>query len=437
MYRSAWIHFGIVGVLGGAAAAQPQEPAAEEPPAEEPAPPEPPEPAPAPPAAPPAIVHHAGPPPGEGGVAPGSGEGERSRPAPWSFELGGFVQPQLRLRENSPAPFDQDGFRFARARLTGTGKTRIGPLEVRLDMEVGVGGSTPDELIPAFTIFDAFGTVAADLPAGGRLAVELGQFRVPISRQGQLSDTRLAFVDKALLSMLIHDRDLGGRFVLDVPALPRVRIAGGVFNGEGKNQVENINEAFLYTARVEVTPLGRPVPLAESAFAGPYLTIAGSYAHNELRNGDRNDLVTHYGVDVAGAWNGISGSFEYLLRDTKYEARGTSTVLPMPFRGNGWAAQLSYLLPFALAPARAGRVEVGARVEELDRNDTIPIVQAGEPDQSVRAYTAVLSYYLREHSLKAQLAVTRFDEIEDRTVTGLDATYANDQLMLQLTYRPE
>jgi hypothetical protein len=61
----------------------------------------------------------------------------------------------------------------------------------------------------------------------------------------------------------------------------------------------------------------------------------------------------------------------------------------------------------------------------------------GDPTQGVRAITGALSYYLRMHSLKAQLAVTSFKETDARTASGENATFANDQLLLQVTYRME
>jgi hypothetical protein len=55
----------------------------------------------------------------------------------------------------------------------------------------------------------------------------------------------------------------------------------------------------------------------------------------------------------------------------------------------------------------------------------------------VREYTAVATLYLRQHLWKVQLAASHFDELEDQTATGASATYPNDQLVLQLTYRVE
>ena len=133
---------------------------------------------------------------------------------------------------------------------------------------------------------------------------------------------------------------------------------------------------------------------------------------------------------------GVSGAFEYL--QAKHEFRGAPTaMLASNYKANGFAAQLAYLLPVKLPPLREARFELGVRVEEIDRNDTIPIPAIGDPTQSVREITGVVSYYLRMHSLKAQLAVSHFTELEDKTAIGGDATYQNDQLLLQVTYRLE
>jgi hypothetical protein len=152
--------------------------------------------------------------------------------------------------------------------------------------------------------------------------------------------------------------------------------------------------------------------------------------------------VTFYGGDIAGAYKGLSGSFEYLYVKHTLATDGDPLLLPPDFNQNGYSAQLNYLLPFELPPRwphlitkYTGRIEVGGRFEEIDRNDAIPIVNPGEPEQSVRILTGVITYYVRNHSLKLQLALSHFDEIEDETVSGASATYDNDQAMLQLTYR--
>jgi hypothetical protein len=356
-----------------------------------------------------------------------------------SVSFGGFLQPQYRLRQDSPAANDNDGFKFARARLTATGQTHLGSLSI--------SGYIEAELQPQFSLFDAYATFAAPLPNRGKLIIDAGQMRVPIGRQALLSDTRLSFVDKAALATLVPDRDLGTRATLTVPALPQVRLIGGVFDGEGKNQVENINERFLYVARIEISPFGGgpngistgEAPIQESAFAGDFLTVAASYAHNNVLDGSFNNIQIWAGADVAFAWKGLSGEAEYLWQKQSYEggAGSEGTTPPATFHARGWVGQLAYLLPIELPPIHKSRLEVGVRVEEIDRNDTTPITVIGDPNQSVLEYTAIVSYYLKGHSIKLQLAASHFTEIEDKTATNANASYPNDQLLLQLTYRLE
>jgi hypothetical protein len=309
--------------------------------------------------------------------------------------------------------------------VTALAQTRAGNLDVSAYVE--------GELQPNFVLFDAFATVGRRLPNQGRIEIDAGQMRVPISRQGMLSDKKVAFVEKAQIASLVPDRDLGLRVNFAVPKLKVLRIIGGIYNGEQKNQIENINQKFLYAARVELSPIGRDRPLADSMFDGRFATIGMSYGHNVVLSGANDEKTQYYGIDVSGAYRGFSASLEYL--EVRHEFRGGDPMaLPPSFKANGFNAQVNYMLPTRLPPHRQARLEFGARLEEIDRNDVVPIAQPGDPNQSVREITGVISYYLRGHALKAQLAATHFKEIETRTAVGADAVYANDQLLLQLTF---
>jgi len=339
---------------------------------------------------------------------------------------GAFVQAEYRTKENSVVQNDQDGFRLIRARVTATGAGKVGDFEVSSYFEA--------ELQPQFSLYDAYVTISRALPHDGVLTLDLGQTRVPISRQELLSDTRIAFVEKPEISTIAPDRDLGARLWYVPSQLHMVRIIGGVFNGEGRNQVENINERYLWAGRVEVTPIGDVQPYAESAFAGNWLSFGASAGHNVLTPGDYEEKQISWGYDVSGCWHGLSGSFEYLQVNHYYE--GDPTKFPgKDYHANGFNAQLNYMLPIKLY--RDTRLEVGARVEEIDRDDTDPIEMAGDPNQSQRVYTAVISYYLRQHQMKIQVAAYHFVEIEDKTATGADATYPSDQILAQVNYRVE
>ncbi len=317
---------------------------------------------------------------------------------------------------------------MARARITATGAGTAGNLVLSSYFEA--------ELQPTFTLYDAYASVSRPLENNGVVTFDAGQMRVPISRQQMISDTRRAWVDAAQLTSIAPDRDLGGRVWYVPSQLPQVRVIAGMFNGEGKNQVQNINESYLYAGRLEVTPIGTVQPYEESSFAGRWLSLGLSVGRNLLTPGDYHEKQISLGMDLSGSWKGLSGSFEYL--EVRHTFDGDPTKIPDPnYHANGWVAQVNYMLPIKLPPFGESRLEVGARVEEIDRNDTVPIEQIADPNQSQRIYTAVVSYYMRKHLLKAQLAAYHFVEIEDKTATGADATYPSDQILLQITYRVE
>ncbi len=355
---------------------------------------------------------------------------------PSSVSVGGYLQPQFRWRQNSAVQGDQNGFKFARARLILLAQTHAGNLDLSASVET--------ELQPQFAMLDAYGSVARTFGESGhgttalrgKVQLDVGQMRTPISRQQMLSDSRLSFVDKAQIATIAPDRDLGAKLTIAPPKTP-ARLLVGVFNGEGRNQVENINESYLYAARLEISPAGRDNAIAESVFNGTQLTLGLSYGHNKLSStATATEKLTYLGADIFGVYKGLSAAFEYLVVKHAFEGGDPSMQLA-DYKANGWAAQVAYLFPVRLPPYRQARLELGARIEEIDRNDVIPISQPGDPNQSVRELTGVLTYYLRMHNLKAQLVFNRFDEIEDRTVVGADAKYKNDQVIAQVTYRME
>jgi hypothetical protein len=350
--------------------------------------------------------------------------GEAAGDEPPVFTIGGYVQPQARARQDDAvAQSDENGFRFRRARLDVGAHRKLGGVEYAVEIE--------NELTPEFQLLDAVVSARSCLPGEGSWQVALGQIKAPVSRQTLLSDSRLSFVEKPELASLAPDRQLGGTFELVAPYLPLVSLEGGIFNGEGRNQVQNVDQRFLYAGRLEVRPFGRDLALTESAHDGDFLTVGASVARNRAGNGTSIETFLYLGGDVGFAWRGISGELEYLQVEHSFSE---GSVLP-DYRANGFNAQLAYLLP--LPGFAADKLEVGVRVEEIDRNDTIPITVRGDTNQSLRYYTGVLTWYQVAHDLKLQLQVSHIDEVEDRDQNLMDATYANDTVLLQAQYRME
>src|SRR5262249_13122736 len=189
-----------------------------------------------------------------------------------------------------------------RARLIAKGRGSTNGIDVGVDVEA--------ELTPVFQLQDADVFARHKLDAGGEISLTAGQFKAPFSRQTLLSDSVLAFVEKPEMASLAPERQIGAQVGLRAPGAPWLQVAGGVFSGEGKNQPQNIDEHSLWVGRVEARPLGRDVPLVESAMDGDFLTVGLSVAHNTLVSGDGIEKDLYVGADVAGAWHGLSGTVE-------------------------------------------------------------------------------------------------------------------------------
>ena len=347
-------------------------------------------------------------------------DGEPSR---HELTVGGYVQPQLKLREDDAVVgSDEDGFRVRRARLQLGDTIQYGGLTLSARVEVEVASQVEME--------DGFVSVGSCLLGGGTWRIDAGQFKAPVSRQALLSDSRIAFVEKAELAGLAPERQLGVAATVEIPGAPWLVVAGGLFNGEGQGQGSNVDQRFLWAGRVEVRPFGRDVGMVESNLGDAYLAIGASAAQNRRSTGDDVERARTLGADVAFGWHGLSGTAEYL--EVRHHRRDGGYP---DFRANGLVAQVAYLLPL---PGRlARRAEVGFRFEEIDRNDAVAIERPGDPEQSARSYHLAATWYQRGHDLKLQVDLAHVVEVEDITRNRTDARYANDTVLVQATYRLE
>ena len=113
----------------------------------------------------------------------------------------------------------------------------------------------------------------------------------------------------------------------------------------------------------------------------------------ELRGVVVVDDFAHNADKIAAAL--ATGHYLADLRQEEDERRDRpvhrSALLPR-------VAGVAVLLVLAVAFFAAGSPRK-ARFEEIDRNDTLPIVGLGDPNQSLRYYTGVLSWYQHGHDL--------------------------------------
>lgn len=324
------------------------------------------------------------------------------------IELGGYFQPGFIAVANSDFnEDDHEGFELANARITGAARrTLIPDLDAGLSFNFDVNQGN-------FAVKDAYVTL------GWRdelVAIDVGQLKTPFSLALMQSESQLQFPFSPRIRVLSFDRDLGarlrGRYI--APKGIGIDWWAMVANGEGGfRQRRNIDNEFLFTGRLEVTPLGsmdRSVPdlfdselrVAVAANAG-YTPSLGS----GLGLDDVGAKELRLGGDLRVHWRGLSVRGEYIWAD-----RGDNGVASPGFRRYGLHAQVGYVLPLSYFGIQ---LEPAFRFEQLDLDDNLEGDETGAPvieESEVRLYEAGFNVYLAGHSAKLQIAYRREDLLE-------------------------
>jgi Phosphate-selective porin O and P len=341
------------------------------------------------------------------------------------LSIGGLAQPQLRWEQQDPTVTETNprnsGFSLPRARIFAAGGIRGYSIywEARIEAD----------MVPSFQLLDAWLSGSADLPGRGHWRLTAGQQFAPFSRQTILPAHTLQMVNFAQLTTLTPGRQLGFSGILQMPYLPWLELAAGVFNGKGINIVENLDSNFMYVGRVAFRPIGDRAPLLESALGPDAVWVAADVSYAKKKQGDFDEFDLLLGADAFWSWKGISAYAEYFWGHITYSAGAPKQA----YHEQGFNAQAGYLLPI---PGRLfRRFEVAFRFEAVAPNQTVPITGAGDPTQARASYVAGLSYYHRGHNLKLQLNYSHNQELDTVDVAGRKATYDNDSVVLQLTYR--
>jgi hypothetical protein len=340
---------------------------------------------------------------------------------------GAIAQPLVRweqedTQQNVTNP-QHSGFalRHARAYAVGSLAGRLVTWDARIEVEMASG----------FQLLDAWASASANLPRGGGWRITVGQHFAPFSRQTILSVGDLQMVEPAQLTGLTPGRQLGISGLLIVPAVPSLQLSVGVFNGKGINVLDNVDDNFMYVGRIAFRPVGTRAPLIESALGPNAIWVAVDFSYNKQKPGDYSQYQYLVGADAFLSWAGASVYAEYLWGDTHY-SKGS----PKPaFNTQGLNVQAGYLLPIPGFLYR--RLEITARYEAVAPNRTIAIAGPGDPTQGRAVWVAGLGYYHRGHNLKVQANYYHRQELDDKTTDGKDASYANDAVLVQLTYRLE
>ncbi|HEX8953128.1 MAG TPA: porin [Polyangia bacterium] len=341
--------------------------------------------------------------------------------------LGGLAQPQLKWEQQDPTVTETNprnsGFALHRARLIAAGSLRGYSIlwEARIEAE----------MVPSFQLLDAWLSASGELTARGHWRIMAGQQFAPFSRQTILPAHTLQMNDYAQLVSLTPGRQLGLTATLALPVVPSIQVTAGLFNGKGTNIVENLDQNFMYVGRVAWRPIGERAPLMESALGPDAVWVAADVAYTKKKQGDFNEFDLLVGADAFFSWKGISAYVEYLWGNITY----TAGAPKQNYHEQGFNAQAGYLLPI---PGRLfRRFEVAFRFEAVAPNQTVPITGPGDPTQARASYIAGINYFHREHNLKLQLNYSHNQELDEIDVAGRKASYDNDSVVLQLTWRLE
>ncbi len=330
-----------------------------------------------------------------------------------SLLLGAYFQPGFRyVVDTDFNDDDAEGFEFGNARLIGRGDLVIYEkfgVSARFDFDVNNGN---------FAVRDVYGTFYWDKDL---IALDVGQLKTPFSLAELQSESKLQFPIASQIRKLSFGRDLGVKLRSDFNPVGDLwlHLSAMMANGDGGfRQRRNLDNAFSYSGRLEIAPLGR-MQLSEPDLedSKPQLTIGASAGHNEKLG---NDL----GVEDVGSgetrvegdarfwWKGLSVRGEYLhgFRDDNGENVG--------YQRYGGAAQLGYVLPFHyLLPPTAylPRFELVARFEQVDINDSLDGTEGEDyvvDNTTLRNLQFGANVYFAKHAAKVHFLYQLTDLLE-------------------------
>jgi phosphate-selective porin OprO/OprP len=203
------------------------------------------------------------------------------------------------------------------------------------------------------------------------LTFQIGQYRVPYSKQRRIPYAKLQFVDRTRANFEFNlDRDIGFSFRSgDFLGLKLLRYHAGVFIGEGRDGYGAADFGMLFCGRIEIHPLGLFGDYIEADLKRrkrPGLAIGAAYAYlgNAKRNrgilgrvpSDGGTTDTHNATaDLMFKIAGVSIFSEFYYRkgqrtfgDATIEDETGQVVLEPredPRDGLGWFAQLGWVVP--------------------------------------------------------------------------------------------
>jgi phosphate-selective porin OprO/OprP len=246
-----------------------------------------------------------------------------------------------------------------------------------------------------------------DISQKKKFRVRFGQFKAPFGRQQLTSSGAQQFVDRAIQDARYNDARETGLSLWGVLGGKKLDWRVMMSNGNGRTQVLNDNNKYLWTGRVMWQAVGNirmdqwgsgallsEGDLGDSA-AGPLLALAAQVSNNNRFGSTTGaDLDNRtWAIDYSFKHKGFASVAEYADRRSKPEPQATGAAAPQ-YHDKGLLFQASYAWKAPGIPG-ASFVELAFRYAKVDPNDRV-----GGNDRSELG--GGLSYYYNRHALKVQ-----------------------------------
>lgn len=324
----------------------------------------------------------------------------------------GYVRPSGAWIQDDPSSTAaQDGF---------SASARIG-----LDAKYGACGidaKVEAELTPEFSLKD--GWLRAKPVCW--LGLTVGQFKVPFSLSQLAADTRRQLpLNPRIVTAAGISRDIGMALEWKLPIQKKIRFTGtaGVFNGEGANRIQNVNQDFLYALRGVITPFGARDTVFEGSDKRLYLGLGGGWVYNLTGADESAEERNTFGAELQFAYRWFSLQGEYIDAEVFH-----ASMAVQDFHIRGAYGQIGMFIPGTWTE---DHVEVVGRYEWSDPNTTYADpglsgsgASAIPSFQAANVLTGGLNLYFLHsesktvlfHDVKLQLAYTHPTETEGAEV---------------------
>ncbi|MDP2307338.1 MAG: porin [Pseudomonadota bacterium] len=321
-------------------------------------------------------------------------------PASPSVRPSAWVRPAFTWIADSPQnPTAQDGF---------TAEARIG-VEASVP-DLPVSAKVELALLPEPQLTDA-SLIIAPLAF---VTVNLGQMKVPFSLHRLASDTRRQLPQGVgFLSEAGIGREIGASVAVDVPIAGKTlgTFTSGVYNGEGANRIQNVNQRFLFAQRVLVTPFGARPGFSEGTQRALYVGIGGGWLYDYEGDGLTAAESNTFGVELQVAWNVLSFQAEAVDQDIV-----NANAAVADYHVKGAYGQLGCFVPAAWL---RDHVELVGRFEAAEPNTAFG-AEEGEAQadlQAIQTITGGVNLYIRAaperfHDMKVQAAYAHVTPLE-------------------------